>query len=284
MSTPAPAQPTNELTLPTKPFDILVGKNVFALILKLAPRKVASRIHKSLDHYTKALLLIGVDDEMGAIRCIAAEEELVVALFEWLKLNSTKVPKHEDFIRKFKNHYVKLAFYPVLSQFKFVLSDMLAQGLTTDGLEDVLRLNVRPECRDDKVQLVISDKDGKELLQLNPLSIAVNWNDRPEPEVVDELYKDFAQLVADQQNMTIKEFVTARAEYRNKLLYAEDGGYVMMNEDLSALIDTGFSQSLRDLLWCLAVLLSNDPVRKEWGLVSQFVALYRRALTEAKLI
>jgi len=100
---------------------------------------------------------VGVDDEMGAIRCIAAEEELVVALFEWLKLNTAKVPNHEDFIRKFKNHYVKLAFYPVLSQFRFVLGDMLEQGITIDGLEDVLHLNVRAECRDDKIQLIITD-------------------------------------------------------------------------------------------------------------------------------
>ncbi|MBK8211422.1 MAG: hypothetical protein IPK78_17205 [Rhodospirillales bacterium] len=51
----------------------------------MAPRKIASRVGKALDHYTKAHRLVGVDEEMGAIRCIAAEEELVVAIFEWLK-------------------------------------------------------------------------------------------------------------------------------------------------------------------------------------------------------
>jgi len=112
----------------------------------------------------------------------------------------------------------------------------------------------------------------------------VNWNDRPEPEVVEALYKDFADIIADQRKMSVKDFVTARAEYRNKLLYAEDGGFVIMHEDLKSLIETAFNSSLRDLLWCLAVLLSNDPVVKEWGLVSQFIALYRRVLTEAKLI
>ena len=61
---------------------------------------------------------------MGAIRLIAAEEELVVAIFEWLKLNEDHFPEHKDFIRKFKNHVVKLAFYPTLAQFRFILSDM----------------------------------------------------------------------------------------------------------------------------------------------------------------
>jgi hypothetical protein len=97
------------------PFEALVGKDVFRLTQHLAPTKILSRIHKALDHYTKAQRLAGVDDEMGAIRCIAAEEELVVAIFEWLKLNTDKVPEHRDFIGRSKNHRVKLAFLPVIS-------------------------------------------------------------------------------------------------------------------------------------------------------------------------
>ena len=71
-----------------EPFAELVGRDVIELIFEVAPRKVRSRVEKALDHYTKALRLVGVDDEMGAIRLIAAEEELVVANFEWLKLRA----------------------------------------------------------------------------------------------------------------------------------------------------------------------------------------------------
>lgn len=99
-----------------EPFAELVGRDVIELILEAAPRKVATRVGKALDHYTKALRLPGVDDEMGAIRLIAAEEELVVGIFEWLKLNAAAMPEHGDFIGRSKNHRVKLAFYPVLSQ------------------------------------------------------------------------------------------------------------------------------------------------------------------------
>jgi len=41
---------------------------------------------------------------MGAIRLNAAEEELVVAIFEWLKLKEEQFPENKDFVRKFKNH------------------------------------------------------------------------------------------------------------------------------------------------------------------------------------
>jgi hypothetical protein len=96
------AQPDQSL------FGDLIGKDFLDLIFGNAPHKVATRVAKSLDHFWKAIPLEGIDDEMGAIRLIAAEEELVVAIFEWLKLNTDKVPEHGDFIRKYKNHRVKL--------------------------------------------------------------------------------------------------------------------------------------------------------------------------------
>lgn len=273
-----------EYPISTKPFEELVGTDVLGLIFRHAPTKVRSRVQKALDHLGKAERLVGVDEEMGAIRCIAAEEELVVALFEWLKLNTDKVSRHSDFIRKYRNHPVKLSFYPVLSQFRFVLQDMLRQGITIEGLEDVLKWNVTAECRDDQVQLIISDQRGQELLKFNPLALAVEWNDRPHQEVIDAMFNDFAALVLKQRGMNVRDFVMARADYRNRLLYAEDGGSVIMDDNLEALLDLVFKPSLRDLLWCLAVLLTNDPVHRDWGLVSQFIWLYRRVLAEAKLI
>lgn len=266
------------------PFAELVGAEILDLIFQLAPRKVATRIGKACDHYMKARQLMRVDDEMGAIRCIAAEEELVVAIFEWLKLNADKAPEHRDFIARYKNHRVKLAFYPVLSQFRFVLSDMLVNGITIPGLEDKINWKISVVLLGDKVNLRIADAKNKELIQINPLAIAVNCDDLTEKEVVESLFKNFSQIVFDQRGVTVREFVTTRADYRNKLLYADDSGFVAMAEDLEALIRDVFATTYRDLLWCLAVLLSNEPALRDWGIVSQFIALYRRVLTEAKLI
>ena len=274
--------PNSQLAI--APFAELVGRDVVELIFKVAPRKVGTRVGKALDHYAKALRLSGVDDEMGAIRLIAAEEELVVAIFEWLKLNAAAMPEHSDFIGRSKNHRVKLAFYPVLSQFRFVLADMVTHGITLDGLEDVLHWHVEPTRVEDRIMLRIVDGQGKELMTHNPLTVAVSWRDRPDAEVIDALFNDFVRLIRDQRGMTLREFVTARADYRNKLLYADDAGYLAMDEDLRTLIDTVFRSSLRDLLWCIAVLLTNTPTLRDWGLVSQFISLYRRVLTESRVI
>jgi hypothetical protein len=81
--------------------------------------------------------------------------------------------------------------------------------------------------------------------------------------------------------MTVREFVTARAEYRNKLLYA-DAGFLAMEDDLEHLIDTVFRATFQDILWCLAVLLPNTPASRDWGLVSQFIGLCRHVLAELR--
>lgn len=270
--------------LSLEPFAALVGEEIAEFVFEAAPRKVGSRVGKALDHYSKALKLKGVDDEMGALRCIAAEEELVVSIFEWLKLNTDTMPEHRDFIGSYKNHRVKLAFYPVLSQFRFVLGDMVRNGITFDGFEDLTSFKLWPVLHHGSVKLQIEKENGENLVKVNPLAISVNWNDRSDEDVVAELFKDFSKTVADQQRMTVREFVSVRAEYRNKLLYAEDAGFLAMAETLDELIENTFSTAYRDLLWCLAALLGNKPVHPKWGLVSQFIALYRRVLVEAKVI
>jgi hypothetical protein len=264
-------------------FADLIGKEFFDYIWKTAPRKVATRVAKALDHFYKGAPLEGIDDEMGAIRLIAAEEELVVAIFEWLKLNADKMPQHDDFVKRYKNHQVKLAFYPILSQFHSALGYAISEGMTLDGLEEHIHWTVKPVLSENKVLLQISDKDGKEIIRQNPLAIKVSREDLSDEEVIDELFKNFEKVLQVQQNMTVRQFISIRADYRNKLLYADDAGYLGMEDDLKDMIED-FKLTYRDLLWTLAALLGNTPPAKTWGLVGQFVALYRRVLTESKLI
>jgi len=239
-----------------------------------------------MDHFVKAQKLRGADDEMGVIRCIAAEEELVVAIFEWLKLNSDRLPSHGDFIGKYKNHRVKLAFYPVLSQFRFVLGDMIAHGITFPGFEQVLLMKIEPSIVEGRLVLRLGREEPGETnasIPLNPLNVSVSRKDLDHGEIVEELYRDFEEKVREHNGMTVREFVTARAEFRNLLLYAGDGGHHAMSESLSEMMPI-FSKAYRDLLWTLCVLVGNAPSSKEWGLVSQFIDLYRRVLLEAKLV
>ena len=269
--------------LDATPFAELVSADVIDLISDKAPSKVRWRVHKALDHYTRAMRLEGLDEEMGAIRLIAAEEELVVAIFEWLKLNEAHYPEHRDFARKFKNHQVKLSFYPVLSQFRCVLVDLLTEGFSLEGLEDVIKWRSRPVVSDGKVQLLIEDESGKEIWRHDPLSVAVSRGDDSHAVVLQALFDDFSELVASQQKMSVREFVAKRADYRNGILYATDAGYLRMKESLAELL-TIHRQTYHDLLWVLAALVSGPPPSRERGLVSQFVWLYRRVLEEAGVL
>lgn len=56
-------------------FAEIVGEDVVSFIFEHAPRKVTTRVAKALEHYTRARKLVDIDEEMGAIRLIAAEEE-----------------------------------------------------------------------------------------------------------------------------------------------------------------------------------------------------------------
>lgn len=272
--------PAQQHELDVNAISEVVGKDLIDLLFQKAPTKVASRIAKAIDHYNKALRLVDVDDEMGAIRLIAAEEELVVAIFEWLKLKSDKFPEHTDFVRRFKNHQVKLAFYPVLSQFRFILADM-AEGFVPEGLDDAGGWNANLACDNNHVDLVITGEDGAEVIRVNPFSIAISRDDITHEEVVEKMYRDFEREVDKQHNVPVRQFVTFRSDYRNKLLYAEDGGGWRMGETLEELLDTNFKTTLRDLLWLLGTLVCNEPLQANFGLVAQFVSLYRRVLAEA---
>jgi hypothetical protein len=160
---------------------------------------------------------------------------------------------------------------------------MFSDGLTLEGLEEYLYWTPRPILHDNKLLLQFIDNDGKEFIKQNPLAIKVSRSDLSDEEVIEEMFKDFAKLIQDQQKMTVSEFISIRADYRNKLLYASDAGYVAMDDSLKDLIEI-FKSTYRDLLWTLATLLGNSPPGKGFGLVSQFIALYRRVLVEARLI
>lgn len=267
-----------------QPFAALIGQEFIDFIFADAPGGVAARVGKALDHYTKALKLRGVDDEMGAIRCIAAEEELVVAIFTWIRLNEDYVPTHRDFVRRYKNHPVKLAFYPVLSQFRFILSDMIEHGFGLAGFEDLVHMRAAPVIEGEKVVLRIVMGDGGKTIDINPLHVGVSREDREGDEIVEAMFEDFRKLVEDQNGLAVRDFVMERADFRNKLLYANDDGFLAMGETLDELIDKVFLPTYRDLLWVLAVLLGNTPAAKEWGLVCQFIGLYRRVLAEAEIL
>ena len=276
-------QPKYEMAkVDTTLFDDLVGEDIMGFIFEHAPTKVTTRVARALDHYARTKVLIEVDEAMGAIRLIAAEEELVVAIFEWLKLRADQYPDHRDFVRKFKNHVVKLSFHPVLLQFRFIMSDWIKNGISPMGLEGV-RWTVKPVVDGQSVKMAILNDEGKELIRHNPLAIDISREDDHGLDAVPHLLAEFVDQIKEQHAVTLKEFLTMRADFRNKLMYASDAGSWVMDDKLTDLIDA-FKPTYRDLLWVLAILINGEPLGKGGGIVSQFIALYREVLIVAGVL
>ncbi len=265
------------------PFSALVGEDITSFIWENAPRKVLTRVVRALEHYVRSEKLIGIDEEMGAIRLIAAEEELVVAIFEWLKLNVHCFPEHKDFVGKFKNHVVKLTFYPVLLHFRFIMQDMLLGPIAPAGMEGVINWNQKPVVDGKQIKLALYDENGEELIRHNPFAIDISTDDTTGLALVPVLLRGLEEIIEDQHGVTLRKFLKARAEFRNHMLYATDGGSARLGNSLSELRKQ-FERTFHDLLWVLALIVGASPPSKQWGVASQFIGVYREALIKAKIL
>lgn len=257
----------------------LAGTDFFDIVMERSPDIVIWRIAKAADHYNSARRLDGVDEEMGAIRLIAAEEELVVAIFKWLERNPGDYPDAGLMLRRFKDHRVKLAFYPVLCQFIWALEGM-AGGVAPDGLNDHITWKPELIAGGGKVQVRLCDKDGHEIIRQNPLAIGLNRNDLTPEEIIASLLERMRANVLEQRGTDLNTFVLERAGFRDRLLYAwDEGPSFSMAETLEDLLAV-FDVTLQRLLRTLAVLVSDPPPARDWGLVAQFLALYHHVLAE----
>lgn len=263
-----------------KPLAALTTAPLFDLITELAPDTVQSRLAKAGDHYNKARALIGVDDEMGAIRLIAAEEELVVAIFRCVELTPDDYPGAEAILRHYKQHRIKLAFLPVLVQFIHA-AEHLTEGFSIPGLEGRLTWKPALEIEGRKVVVRIRDEEGKTLIDVDPFSFSISRDDLEDAAVVPALLEGMRAHIKELRGLDLKDFIEERAVYRDRLLYAYDGTppIYTMHETLEELFAT-FDESLRALLGVLALVLSGPPPVKTWGVVAQFIELYRRVLAE----
>ncbi|MHB2093964.1 hypothetical protein [Pantoea dispersa] len=259
-------------------FKNLVGEELLEMIITKAPTKVKWRVIKAADHIHKAHKIKDIDMEMFSIRLIAAEEELVVAIFEWLKLKTDKMPEHKDLVKMFKNHQVKLMFSPVLLLMKNVLAETLGPNLNIYGVP----VEMKPRYENGAVELCFSIPDRDFMMPLNPLSVFINLVDE-ENDVIESLFHQLQDEVRAEFGMSLKEFVLKRADFRNQLLYSSDGGFKDYLIDYDELM-SGFNVTFEALLWSLAALLTNNPLNPHLGVVTQFIALYRRVLVEAKVL
>lgn len=235
-------------SLETKPFADLVGEEVVNFLCEHLPTKVSTRFVRALDHYARAGALVGVDEEMGMIRLVAAEEELVVGIFELLKIKQDQFPEHKDFVRKFRSHIVKLSFYPVLQQFKFAIGYMLNEGFVIEGIEDLMQFRARPVVDGKAIRVAVLKEDGSTLIRHDPFDVVVSRNGVQNKDIVPLMLVEFEEQVKAQHSGTLKDFISRRADFRNQLLYANDAAAMGFMEDKLIDILDKFKETYRDLL------------------------------------
>lgn len=259
-------------------FDALVGDEFVMHILKHADPRVMYRFTRAADHYTKAVKLFGVDDEMAAMRLIAAEEELVVAIIRHVTLKADVFPDTGPILRRFDDHRVKQAFGPTLARLWEAMEHQFRHGFSVEGLEHVRWTYTPILDGDGKFKLSIRDEDGKHLFGMDPLSMMLNRDDLDGRGVVEALFADFEEWSKKSYDLSVSDFILRRAGYRNQLLYAyDDYPIVFMAEAIEELHDI-FRRIFTGLLFVLAAIVNNDPPNRELGVACQFFGLYRHVL------
>lgn len=258
-------------------FDDLVGEQFVVHVIKHADERVMYRLTRAADHYNKALKLFGVDDEMAAMRLIAAEEELVVAIIRHVKIKEAVFPDTGPILRRFDDHRVKQAFAPTLGRFWHAMEHQFRDGFSVGDLEHV-RWTYTPILEGGKFKLSLRDEGGKHLIGMDPLSIKIDGVGLDGKGVVEALFADFEEWTQKSQGLSVSEFILRRAGYRNQLLYAyDDYPITLMAESIDELHEM-FRKIFTGLLYVLSAIVNNDPPSREWGVVCQFFALYRHVL------
>ncbi len=263
----------------TAGFRELVGDEFFSHIMENAHYLVIFRVARAADHYNRALKLAGIDEPMGVLRLITAEEELVVAIFRLIALKADQYPDPGVILKRYQDHRVKQSFFPTLVQFWFAMEGMFTKGITITDAPHV-RWAYKPAISDGKFVLNIHDENDRFLIAADPVRQFLTREDLAPEAVVEAMYKDFCDQTQERHGQPLTQFIQGRADYRNKLLYAYDdvANYVMDEtfEELHGI----FKKTFKGLLFVLAALVANEPVSPTWGIVSQFFGLYQQVLAD----
>lgn len=260
-----------------------INQDVWAFVNNNATTSVRSRLESCYRHYTKALIIKDIDPEMSAIRLVAAEEELAVAVFDIIKRNEDSFIDCKHITKKFKNHFVKQLFSPAVHNVAIIVSTFLENGMSIDVIEGGpgLDVSIEPIIAEDKVMLRLHI--GEKHIDNSPFNFFLNKNDEKE-DVVEALYEEFEELIKNSGYNSVKEFSKHRVDFRNKIFYAEDAMIFDVGEEIENVLFS-VTQILNEVLWIIALLLSNDDSpAKKWGVASQFIRLYERVLKEAEVI
>jgi hypothetical protein len=233
-------------------------------LLKSTPALGRYRAIHALQHLEKASLIAEIDPEMTAFRGITAEEEAAAAVFHALVRRKYNGARYLNA----RNHVHKSAVIP----FCDALSDVFAPVIAEYDLNPELFISKKEDQPKLRLRFSVA---GLGLGNLNaepepPLHFSIR---RPGGELID--FKEQLQKFADFNRAdSVLEYVERRANERNQLLYATDGGIPSIR--LDNFLELQRSRVRRLLIIYMMV----DPYPQHQSFVSQallsFLTMLRR--------
>lgn len=95
--------------------------------------------------------------------------------------------------------------------------------------------------------------------------------------LINDLYEYFLTYLP--QGVEMKEFISSRADVRNKILYSEDGGHYYLKNFEEYL--KNIQDELFYLCWGIGILL--DQTYINYALINQVIELYKKILKESNI-
>ena len=175
-------------------------------------------------HLSRAWALRIIDPEMSAFHALTAEEEGATAVFHSLKrqrYEGAELLRHRD-------HVTKAALFPFFQ----VVSDAMAQGGLNQCQAQLVFDESGPTPRI-HTQVVLPGPTGK-LLSLRPdppLHFEISVDDKR-----DDFREGFDRACSIHGVTSIIKYVRARANRRNRLLYATTGGVPKLADDIDSIV------------------------------------------------
>jgi len=218
-------------------------------------------------HLRRAWALYGVDNEMSAFRAITAEEEAASALI--LSLQQKRYPGAKRL--NFRDHVHKAALTPFLDAVAKVLAllDFAKPTLRLKPDEDPPRLEVfvdmsRAGLRSPEPLFAQPDE---------PLNFVVRMENEDGPATVHMFAHELRQIAEGRGVDTIKAFLEAEANQRNRLLYATDTGIPQVSFEEGFLLER-----LRRVTVLLTLTIAIQQTPQHQLFAVQCVEAFLRAL------
>lgn len=253
--------------------------DLYTRVKAIAPTKVRARVSNAMIHYDMARKLDGIDDAMGLIRVIAAEEELVVAIFELIKLNPKLIDGARRITNKHKNHVVKSILPVVLEHMATEFLPMIFEGLKENF--GVTENTPKLGSSEGKFYLVFPSVPGYcASVTFDQIKISVLNDDDQEEDAHPSLLDGLKKGIMDKHGTDLKAYFLARSGFRNTLLYAHDGGFFVPARSIQDYIDDEYGRTILILMRAIAILATGQATEADRGMVRTGISLYEAVLDE----